>query len=173
MQTWQWYQSLHQKVMSTPSCKILHYIWGQQFSCVILYVGEKDRRSLRRRQTYTHTHTQPPQENRRKGEGEKWNGESRGRTHTELQMDWNTDAKSGRGREMCTHTHTHTLIQKSIFKSIARLFCPCGSDKEIRTQTSCVLDYWKALRVVTEVRGREGQRSVSMSLEGTDESALC
>lgn len=40
---------------------------------------------------------------------------------------------------MCTYAHTHTLIQKSIFKSIARLFRPHGADREICTQTSSLV----------------------------------
>ena len=142
MQTWQWYQSLHQKVMSAPSCNILHYIWGQQFSCVILYAGEKDRRSLlTHTHTHTHTHTFPtPLGEQTKGKGREVEQRVTGQnTHTELQIDWNTYAKSGRGGQMCTYAHTHTLIQKSIFKPIARLFRPHGADREICTQTSSLV----------------------------------
>lgn len=95
--------------------------------------------SVEDRLTLTHTHNPLGRTDER--ERERSGTESHGAEHT-LSYRWTeilmqSQAEVGK----CAHTHTHTLIQKSIFKSIARLFCPCGSDKEIRTQTSCVLDY--------------------------------
>lgn len=99
----------------------------------------EDRLTHTRAHTHSHTHTSDPLGRTDEREKERSGTESHGAEHT-LSYRW-TEILMQSQAEVGKCAHTHTLIQKSIFKSIARLFCPCGFDRDTHTQTSCVLDH--------------------------------
>lgn len=133
------------------------------WSCVILYVKERQALTLQKLGDNTHaqTHTAPPSwENRQEGAGEKWNRTSRGRTHTELQLGCNTDAEAGRGSKICSSTHNHSNASKSIFKSKDnQSFCLYISDAVIYAHISRLewCESFEASCVTTEVNGCNDQ----------------